>query len=112
MQSVLELPTRLLLAVLLAGALATSVSFTAQAPGQPLVPVGAAADVIRLVQGEQSILWTTLSGSVESYRVQGWPSSDGDVELGGAVMLEKVSGDAGIISLGERPMSLEFEMAG
>lgn len=112
MQSVLGISPRLLLAALMAGALATTVGFGARAPGQPLAPLDGAAQVIRLVQGEQSILWTTLSGTVETYRVQGWPTSAGDVQLGGAVMLEKVSADAGIISFGERPMSLEFELAG
>jgi hypothetical protein len=93
-------------------ALGSTVTFQATGPGQPLQPLSGAAEVIRLVQGEQSILWSALEGTVDTYRVQGWPVGSGDVQLGGAVMIERVSGDAGIVSFGERPMTLEFGLAG
>ena len=114
MQNVLGVPTRIVMAALIVGAMAlgSAVTFHAVGPGQALQPLGGAADVIRLVQGEQSILWSVVDGVVETYRVQGWPAGSGDVELGGAVMIERVSGDAGIIAFGERPMTLEFQMAG
>jgi len=42
----------------------------------------------------------------------GWPSNDGSVELGGALVIEKVEADAGVITFVERPMTLEFDLAG
>ncbi|MCI0425224.1 MAG: hypothetical protein L0Z47_05145 [Actinobacteria bacterium] len=113
MQSVLGLldNTRVLLLALTL-AMTTSVVFTAETPGQPLLPVGDAAMVVRLVQGEGAILWTSLAGEVATYRVEGWPSADGDIELGGALVMERVNADAGLIELGERPMTLVFELAG
>jgi hypothetical protein len=114
MQNVLGVPTRIVITALILGAMAlgSTVTFRAPGPGLPLQPLGGAVDVIRLVQGEQSILWTALEGDVDTYRVQGWPVGSGGVELGGAVMIERVSGDAGIVAFGERPMTLEFQMAG
>ena len=45
--------------------------------------------MIDLIQGNESVLWTALSGTVTGYVVQGWPSSNGENELGGALMMER-----------------------
>lgn len=87
-----------------------SAQFQAPSPRAFLQPVGQAAEQIRLTQGDHSILWTSLGTTVEGYRAQGWPSMDGIEELGGAVQLEKVTGDTGVIGFGEPPMLLEFSI--
>jgi hypothetical protein len=43
----------------------------------------------------------------------GWPSTDGVHELGGALVIESPESPlAGAINIGEKPMSLEFEIGG
>jgi hypothetical protein len=64
------------------------------------------------MQGQSSILWTSPGGVVDTYQMLGWPSNDGSVELSGALVMEKVAADAGVIAFAERPMSLEFDFAG
>jgi hypothetical protein len=116
MQSVLGGPiiSRVFIAAATAAALALSGSalFQAPAPGRSLAPIGGAAELVSLVQGNASILWTSSVGPVISYEIAGWPTSDGDVELGGALMIERVSSDVGVIEFGERPMSLRFDFQG
>ena len=105
----------LLLATLLLGAAALggSAMFAADAPGSDLVPVGNADELIEIVQGNNNIMWSPLSGAVSSYTVQGWPSTDGDSELGGALVIEKpTDGSAGVIDFGEKPMTLTFNIDG
>jgi hypothetical protein len=102
-----------LAAIVLAAAAATSVSFLAEHPGADLSPLKGAGDVIDILQGSETILWTSLSGSVTSYRVTGWPSESDGNELGGALVIERPEdGLAGVISFGEKPMSLSFELNG
>jgi hypothetical protein len=88
--------------------------FRAPAPGSDLRPTDGAGEVIELLQGNQSILWTALSGTVTGFVVQGWPSSTGDAELGGALVMERIEGgaDTGVIEFGEKPMTLAFDTAG
>ncbi len=97
----------------LAIALAISMSATFQAsrPGADLAPTNGAADLIQILQGNQNVLWTSLSGNVTSYVVQGWPSKTGDTVLGGALMMARpADGSAGVIVFGEKPMTLEFQL--
>ncbi|MBW3666018.1 MAG: hypothetical protein KY394_00340 [Actinobacteria bacterium] len=87
--------------------------FRAPHPGGDLQPVDGAERVIQLLQGGQSVLWTTLEGTVSLYTVIGWPSSHDDAELGGALMMRTPSdGGAGVIDFGEKPMTLQFELGG
>ena len=106
----------LLAIVAVAAALAVTATavFQAPLPGADLRPTGAAADLIQLVQGSKSILWTSLSGTVVSYTVEGWPSRSGSNELGGAMSMERIDGGsgAGVIDFGEKPMSLSFDFEG
>lgn len=106
--------TSLALAVLAtAMALSASALFQAPRPGADLAPSGGSEKLIQILQGNQNILWTSLSGNVTSYVAQGWPSrSDGD-ELGGALVMERpANGEAGVIDFGEKPMTLRFEIDG
>jgi hypothetical protein len=92
-------------------ALSATALFQAPRPGADLDPVGGADNVVQILQGNQNILWTSLSGNVTGYVVQGWPSKTGDTELGGALMMERpANGQAGVIDFGEKPMTLEFQL--
>ena len=100
-------------ALLIAAGSSTAASFQAKAPGSDLEPVGGAGKIIDLVQGQETILWNALTGTVSTYELLGWPSTNGVHDLGGALMLESVDGaNAGVIELGEKPMSLEFTSGG
>lgn len=86
-------------------------TFESSAPGLGLDPVGGAENLIQLMQGREHIVWSALTGTVTSYEAVGWPSSAGDVELGGALVIERpADGTAGVIGFGERPMSLVFHL--
>jgi hypothetical protein len=106
--------TSLALAVLAAAlALSASALFRAPSRGADLVPTGGSETLVQILQGNQSILWTSLSGIVTSYVVQGWPSTSGGTELGGALVMERpTNGEAGVIDFGEKPMTLRFEIDG
>lgn len=96
----------------IAAALPTTALFSATSPGSDLEPVGGAEMIIDLIQGQETILWSSLGGMVNSYKVVGWPLDDGTHELGGALVLERpVSGQAGIIDFGEKPMTVEFDVS-
>ena len=97
--------------LVIALALSTTAMFQASRPGADLAPTSGAESLIQILQGNQNVLWTSLSGNVTSYVVQGWPTKTGDTELGGALMMERpVDGSAGVIDFGEKPMSLEFQI--
>ena len=97
----------------IAAAFSATATFESPAPGLGLEPVGGAETLISLIQGQEHILWSALTGTVTSYRIAGWPSSNDDVELGGAVMIHRpAEGAAGVIDFGEQPKSLEFELSG
>ena len=103
----------LVLATLLLAAttLGTSAVFAADEPDSDLDPLGNADKRVEIHQGTNTILWASLSGAVSSYTVLGWPSTEGDSELGGALMIEKPDDAlAGIIDFGEKPMTLSFEI--
>lgn len=94
-------------------ALGAGALFQAPRPEADLVPSGGSENLVQILQGSQHILWTSLSGGVTSFVVQGWPSTRGDNELGGALMMEHPANDeAGVIDFGEKPMKLEFEIDG
>lgn len=97
--------------LLIAAAGATSAQFTSPAPGADLEPVGGAETVIDLVQSNETILWKSLEGTVATYSILGWPSTDGVNRLGGSLVVERSeNGTAGVISTSEKPKSLEFSI--
>lgn len=97
--------------LLVAAATSAAALFEAPEPGAPLAPVGGAEDVVQLLQGSRSILWTSLTGPVASYRVEGWPTEIDGNELGGPLVMVRPSDPgAGVIDIGERPRSVSFEI--
>jgi hypothetical protein len=97
--------------MLAAASFAGTALFQADRPGAALAPMGDAADVVQILQGNRNVLWTSLSGSVTSYRVEGWASTVDGNELGGAVVIERpADGTAGAIDFGEKPKSVSFEL--
>jgi hypothetical protein len=101
----------LTLLLTVAAGFATSATFQAASPGADLEPVGDAAGVIDLIQGQQHLLWSSLTGTVTSHTTVGWPSSDGDVELGGGLTIERTAdGSAGVIEVADKPMTVSFEL--
>ncbi len=97
--------------VLAAASFATTAVFVADRPGSNLAPVGGAGQMIEILQGNQTILWSSLSGSVASYRVEGWPETIDGNDLGGSLVIERTGDtEAGVIDSGERPRSLSFEI--
>ena len=97
----------------IAAAFSATATFESSAPGLDLEPVGGAESLISLIQGQEHILWSTLTGTVTSYQIVGWPSESGNAELGGALRIERPeNGSTGVIDFGEKPMTLEFELNG
>lgn len=87
--------------------------FAASSPGSDLKPVGGAEMVIDLIQGQEAILWSSITGTVNSLTAVGWPTTDGVHELGGALVIERPDdGSAGVIDFGEKPMTVEFDISG
>jgi hypothetical protein len=85
--------------------------FTAGGPGEGMTPVGGADQLIRLTQSANSVLWTSMAGNVSIVETLGWPSSDGTHELGGVLVIEAPENPtAGIVNIGEKPMSLSFSL--
>lgn len=102
----------LVIATMLALVATTTVSarFVADDPGADLSPIGDAANVIRLIQGQESLLWVSLTGPVTQVTSWGWPVSDGEVELGGGMSITRPDGgESGKIEIGEKPMAVTFE---
>ena len=121
MQSVTIYPTRLirlvglgLVAATLVAATTTSVAhFQAANPGADLSPSSGAGGLVEIVQGQETVLWTALTGTVTNITTLGWPTSDGTHDLGGALMIERpVDETVGIVDFGEKPMSMRFELEG
>ena len=94
-----------------ATAFATTAVFQAPAPGADLKPVGGAEAIIDLIQGQETVLWSSLAGTVVRYTAVGWPVSDGVHDLGGALVISEVNANVGVIGLGEKPMSTTFEVS-
>lgn len=89
----------------------TTALFQASSPGSNLEAVSGADMIIDLVQGQKTLLWSSLSGTVTGYTVFGWPSSVDGHDLGGALMIANPeNGSAGVIDFGEKPMSASFDV--
>ncbi|MGD2044027.1 MAG: hypothetical protein PVJ28_10290 [Acidimicrobiia bacterium] len=87
--------------------------FAAGGPGEDLRATGSADALIDLTQVRDSIRWTSLAGNVAAVQTVGWPSSDGLHDLGGALTIEQPANPmAGTIDIGEKPMSVSFELDG
>ncbi len=85
--------------------------FRSAGPGADLRPVDGADSLVQVLQGNRTVLWTALSGSVSLYRVEGWPVTVSGNDLGGAVVMERpADGTAGVIDFGEKPRSVSFEI--
>ena len=98
---------------LVAASFAATAVFRSPGPGQDLRPVGESGSVVQILQGNRTILWTSLSGSVGMYRVEGWPTTVDGNDLGGAVVMERpADGAAGVIAFGEKPKAVSFEISG
>lgn len=96
--------------LLLAAATAGAATFVADEPGSALVPIDDAGDVIKLIQGQQELLWVSLTGPVTQVAVWGWPVSDGEVELGGGMSVTRLDGGAasGIVETPDPPSAISF----
>ena len=103
-----------LAAVVLMGASAANLAlFEAERPGAVLAPVDGADRLVEILQGSQSIVWTSLHGAVSSIRVTGWATATDGNELGGALVIDRIDGaSSGLIDFGERPQSIEFDLRG
>jgi hypothetical protein len=98
--------------LLMAASLGATAVFQAPSPGEDLRPVDGAGSMVQLLQGNRTVLWAALSGTVNMYRVEGWPTTDGEHDLGGAVVMERpADGTAGVIEFGEKPRSVSFEIS-
>lgn len=87
--------------------------FAAGGPGENLRPSGDAELLIDLTQISNTVLWNSVAGNVSAVETVGWPSSDGVHDLGGALTIETpVNQTAGTINIGEKPMSVSFEVNG
>jgi hypothetical protein len=99
--------------LLMAASLGSTEIFSADRPGADLRPVDGAGEVVQILQGNRTVLWTALSGSVGLYRVEGWPVNANGNDLGGALMIERpTDGSAGVIDFGEKPKSIVFDVEG
>jgi len=103
----------------IAGILLAAASFTHSAvfqsdrPGADLAPVGNAAGMIEILQGNGTILWRSLAGPVHAIRVEGWPVDIDESQLGGALVIQRTTdAAAGVIDFGERPRALRFDSSG
>ncbi|MEX1037892.1 MAG: hypothetical protein WDZ96_03440 [Acidimicrobiia bacterium] len=92
----------------------TTARFVADQPGGHLRPIADAGELVSLIQGQEHILWVSLSGPVTQVTVWGWPESDGEVELGGGMSLTRLDGgtESGILTHDDRPRAVEFEVTG
>lgn len=95
-----------------AAVFSTTALFEASSPGSNLEAVGGAEMIIDLIQGQKTLLWSSLSGTVTGYTVLGWPTNVDGHDLGGALMIAKPeNGLAGVIDSGEKPMSASFDVS-
>lgn len=103
----------LAMAMVLTASISVTAGFHAPAPGEDLVPLAGAEELVDLSQDEGWIRWSAMTGGVSAHTVRGWPSQVGDVELGGGMVIERpLDGRTGEIQFGEKPMSIEFVVRG
>lgn len=97
--------------LLMAASGSVTAQFAADRPGLDLKPVGTAEQLVSLVQGQNNILWVSTTGTVSDITVRGWPVDDGEVELGGGLIITQPDGgEAGVIEFDEKPMTVVFEI--
>jgi hypothetical protein len=111
MQSVLRIHPRPMLAalVLTAAAAPLLAVFQAPSPGADLAPTDDAGRIVEILQGNRGVLWTSLIGPIAYVETRGWPVTIDGNDLGGALVIEQVDGaTAGVVDIGEKPMSLGF----
>jgi hypothetical protein len=85
--------------------------FTAGGPGESMSPLGEADLLVRLTQSNNAVLWTSVTGNVSTVDTRGWPTSDGTHDLGGALVIEQPERPtAGTVNIGEKPMSMSFDL--
>lgn len=103
-------PSLILAALLLTAAASPSIAvFRSPGPGADLAPINGAAGIVQILQGSQSVLWTSLKGPISIVEVTGWPVSTSGDDLGGAMVIENVDrADSGVIDFGEKPKTLVF----
>ncbi len=103
-------PWTLLVVLLLTAASSSTLAvFQSARPGADLTPVGDAAGFVHILQGSQNVLWTSMLGPISTVEVTGWPVSDDDTDLGGALVIENVDGAvSGVVDFGEKPKTLVF----
>lgn len=88
-----------------------SAVFEAPAPRSDLRPVAGAENLIDLSQQEGAIIWSSLAGEVAFHSVTGWPSTWGDAELGGGMIMQRpADGMAGVITFPVKPRLVEFAL--
>jgi hypothetical protein len=114
MPRVLPQPRRLLpilgALTLVAASWPTVAVFSAPAEGADLTPVGEAHRMIEILQGNRTVLWSSLAGPVSMVETRGWPVSVDGNELGGAVVIDDVDGEiSGVVDFGEKPRTLTFD---
>lgn len=108
-----NLATAAAVLLLTAASLGITAFFSADRPGADLRPADGAQEVVQILQGNRTVLWTALTGSVGMYRVEGWPATDNGNDLGGALVIERpADGSAGVIEFGEKPKSIVFDVDG
>lgn len=111
MPRVRNLPLAVAALLLAAASLGATAVFQAYGPGADLTPLHGADEMVQILQGNRAVLWTSLSGAVSSYRVEGWAETIDGNELGGALVIERpADGTAGVIEFGEKPKSVVFEV--
>lgn len=111
MLSVTTALTRVVVGLALAAiitASASTVTWSAPAPGADLQPVGDAAERVMITQDGADVVWVSEDGPVATVMTLGWEVQDGNVELGGAMTLETVYRTTGEIGIGEPPKSVSF----
>ncbi len=103
-------PSLILAVLLLTAASSSSVAvFRSSTPGADLAPIDGAAGIVQILQGSESVLWTSLGGPISTVEVTGWPVSSGGNDLGGALVVENVDGaGSGVVDFGEKPKILVF----
>jgi hypothetical protein len=87
--------------------------FAAGGPGENLSPTRDSDLLVDLTQVGETVLWTSLTGNVSTVKTLGWPSSQGENDLGGALFIEvPTNATAGTVNIGEKPMSIELDISG
>ncbi len=105
--------TRLAAPALLTLSLVLSITwgalFEAPAPGEGLQPVGGAAELVIIDQAADFLRWSSQAGMVSWVTITDWPVTIDGEELGGALRMEAVTAESGVVALHETPRRISFE---